>query len=633
VAFDSSKFLTDVMNDNTDKGSGAETKKPGDWKEGTGGGGPGGAKNKGGSGKKPGEPGYDSEPVGQALTFSDGKESHRLWFAEKSGDATLMVASDEEKVPERLKELKGKVKNLLEADRDKADTLIKKAEALLPDIKDTGKQVAVMKQAEANAKKTYEEHGKKKGKKTKPKASRKDKNKELKSKQKKLEAVLTELFVLMRMEPWELVDKPAKWEAQLRGAAVPGEEAVRIVGGGKTARLRLDKSPWKAALNKIKSGPIKTAKNESGMNAIATAEQKIQKAGEEVEKVPLAGAEVQVRAKPVLKKIADGVVPAVAKLGKTLKLKKHLAVAAMPASPKNPAWPVMFGVRTTKAKKYKETFDKEMRKQLTAWEQGFAKMTVDTWVVHLDTFKIKSIDELKKLDRNARAAVAKEIEARLAAAEPLLGEETELLKVARLNLLEFIKRENLEKFVAAKDDESKLTKEQMKNLYPLLQQLRRRRTKVEEAEKIAPASAKLRRMAPDDPKFANLSEGQERKLSKLTREAKISGRSDQEEIFRRLHAKGIRMAAAEQKREKLWRGLTTKGKELHVLIHNPDQVAGGYGDIADITPVKQPRKPVNPTRATLQQYEEDVGPARAAHATAGTVVPRRPGAAQQEAGA
>ena len=42
-----------------------------------------------------------------------------------------------------------------------------------------------------------------------------------------------------------------------------------------------------------------------------------------------------------------------------------IAKAAMPPRPKKPAWPVTFGVKTTKAKAYKKTFDQEMTKQLT----------------------------------------------------------------------------------------------------------------------------------------------------------------------------------------------------------------------------------------------------------------------------
>src|SRR5262249_25671077 len=175
VNFDSSKFLTGVMTDNADSGRGGETKKQGEWKEGLGGGGPGGAKNKGGAGKKPGELGADSEPVGESLTFSDGKETHRLWFEEKPGEASLMVASKEQTVPERLAELKGQVKYLLKSDRAGADLLIGKAQAQLPTIQDEARQVAAMKEAERKAEETYKKYGKDKGKKKGKKESRKDK--------------------------------------------------------------------------------------------------------------------------------------------------------------------------------------------------------------------------------------------------------------------------------------------------------------------------------------------------------------------------------------------------------------------------------------------------------------------------
>ncbi len=187
------------MNDNADSGSGAEQKKQGEWKEGLGGGGPGGASNKGGAGRRPGEPGFDSEPVGEPITFSDGKDAHRLWFEEKPGEAKLMVASKEQPVAERLGELQGKGKDLLDRDRPVAARLIGQARAQLPVIQNEAGQVAAMKEAERRAEETYKKHGKEKRKKkggSKP--SRKDKNKKLKADEHKLEAVLKDLFTQMR---------------------------------------------------------------------------------------------------------------------------------------------------------------------------------------------------------------------------------------------------------------------------------------------------------------------------------------------------------------------------------------------------------------------------------------------------
>ena len=600
LAFDSSKFLTDVMNDNADNGSGGEAKKAGDWHEGKGGGALAKAKNKGGTGKKPGEPGADSEPVGEALTFSDGKEAHRLWFQEKSGAASLMVASDEGRVPDQLTKLEGQVKNLLEGDRPTAQALIKKAKALLPKIEEAGTEVAVMKEAEAKAPETYKKHGKGKGKKKGKKDSRKDKNKKLKADQKNLQAVLAELFVLMRMENWSAIDSPVKWQAKLHKGSVAGGATVSIAGGGATARLRLDKALWATAFNAIETGPIALAKHPGGRTSIRPAKAKLLKESKAVEKVPLAGAKLQARAKPELKKIADRIAPTIEEFGKTLKL-KNLA-AARNSTPMKSKWPVKLTVRSTQAKKYKATFDPEMKLQLKAWETGFSKLTVDQWVVNLNAFRAKSADEFKKLDKNARAAVAAEVRARLAETEPPLNQEVELLRVARKNLQDFIKREKLQKFIASGRDPSTLTKEQKRKIWPLM--LRERQ--VAEAEKIAPARAALKKFLAKHPDLARLSDKEKEKFSQLSAEAKVAGRSGEEKVFGNVHAKGLRMLEREKRTDAKWTAMAGKAKKLYALLHNPDQVAGGHGAIGDLTPVKKPRQPKAPSKAEQKEYEADL---------------------------
>jgi hypothetical protein len=586
VNFDSSKFMTDVMNDNTDSGSGKEEKKPGDWEEGLGAVGKGGAKNKGGSGKKPGELDGDSEPVGASLSFSDGKESHRLWFAESSGTATLMVATQEAEVPARLTALDGEVKYLLEGDRAGAGLLIRKARELLPTIKDEAKQVAALKEAERRAEETYKKYGKSKGKKGK-KENRKEKNKRLKSDEGKLEEILKNLFSLMRMEPWEDIKQPASWAASVRGQGVAGKEQVEIIGGEKMARLRLANAKGVAALVAAQHGPLGATRNPAGREAVKAAGDKILVEDTALRKVPIAGDKVQSRAKVELTKMAGRISPEIAKLGKTLKvanLQEATKIVRMAE------WPVKFNVNATPEKKYQENFKLEMETQLRDQEQALNLLTVDTWVARIDTYKSKFLKVFTSLDDNARKAVAAEIRAKLADTEPTADQESLLLIIAR---------ENLKKFLDEHGDFSKLTKKEKKHYYRL-------ERLVKEAEAVAPARALLKAFLQQHGDLTKLTPKEQEEFARLSKAAKVVGRSGQEEEFQRLHAEGIRELSEDEQVKKRWEGLKVWGKTNYALLHNPDQVAGGHGTIADLTPVKQPTKPTTPNEADEKKYQEDL---------------------------
>jgi hypothetical protein len=86
----------------------------------------------------------------------------------------------------------------------------------------------------------------------------------------------------------------------------------------------------------------------------------------------------------------------------------------------------------------------------------------------------------------------------------------------------------------------------------------------------------------------------------------VVGRSGQEQEFQRLHAEGIHEVAEDDKTKARWAGLHTWGKSQYALLHNPDQVAGGHGTIASLTPVKKPTPPATPNEADQKRYEEDL---------------------------
>lgn len=315
VNFDSSKFLTDVMNDNTDTGKGGEVKKQGEWQEGLGGGGPGGAKNKGGKGKTPGELGVDNEPVGETLTFSDGKESHRLWFEEKPGEATLMVSSQEETVSSRLKKLDGQVKLLLEGEQGKARGLIGKATSLLPSVGNEAKQVAAMKEAERRAEETYKKYGKDKRKKKGSKPNRRDKNKQLKADERKLKEMLADLFTLLLAVPFEPINR----SPEMHG----GTESLAVVNDQKHPGLRIAKLKGTAKLVELAYAyaPLAPLKiDPTGVHRVKKSQKDLEPQIEKIEKIPIREGKINAKNQKWLEGAAKSASDLVSSLGRALQV-------------------------------------------------------------------------------------------------------------------------------------------------------------------------------------------------------------------------------------------------------------------------------------------------------------------------
>ena len=582
VNFDSSKFLTDVMNDNTDKGSGGEAKKPGEWAEGLGGKGKGGAKNKGGSGKQPGEMGADAEPVGTALSFSDGHETHRLWFKEQAGGATLLVASEEGPVAQRLSILKGKIPQLQKPDRSAAELLIAKALSLLPQIQDEAKQVAAMKEAERNAKETYKKHGNDKGKKKGKKESRKEKNKKLKTDEGKLEAVLKDIFSLMRMENWKNIKKPAKWTATLHGKVVQGKEDVEMVAGSNVPSLQTTKD-----IVAMETGPLSIALNPAGRDAAKATRANLAPQLQVLSEIPIAGGKVQASANASLLKITDLVAPVVGKLGQRLKLKNFAQAKGILRM--SLAWPVVFNVNKTPEPAYETNFRTEMLRQLKEQQTALNQLTVDTWVARVDTYKSKLQDKFNALDDNARKAVEAEIRKKVAEIAPVAGAESALFAAASAELNAFL----TEAFKGQPVDIKKLTPPQQRRY----QQLRRQ---VKEAD-LKPLEKFLKQHSD----LSKLSVDEQKTFTRLAERAKAVGRSGQETEFQALHQEGIAEVVADRVRAGQWKGLHEWQGTAYALLHNPDQVAGGHGKIAELAPVKKPVKPSAPSEAELKKFEED----------------------------
>lgn len=554
VAFDSSKFLTDVMNDNADSGSGGEKKKQGDWKEGKGGGGPGGAKNKGGAGKKPGEPGYDSEPVGEELSFSDGKESHKLWFAEKSGDATLMVASSPQKLEAAMKKIDEKIELLMKEDRPRATALKKKILALLPSVETTADQVAAMKQAERKAEETYRKHGKKKGKSTGKKDDRKTKNKKLKAEERKLKEMLVGLFAMVLTVPFEKVDRsPAMHD---------GTESLSIVKEKDHPNLQISRRKSDEIFATIvgSAAPlVARSVGNAGLTRAKKAQSDILAQVTKVKAVPMKGNEINAKNQKALEPIADKSASIISTFGTAMQIPRLKRAHEF--------LPVKLGAKGTIKFKadpakvgaglYRKQFLKNMREQLRDQEEGIRKESVAQWLAERAKFTMDN-KAFRALDTEGRKEVMTELKDRA--------------KRAHKTALDT--QEKLLKWIEEKDSKVKQSDKDFQQLQIWAIQLDRAgeredaaKAAIREVVRVSKAHANGKFAIPD----ADILKADYQGTTERIRN-RIVGRQNQEKAVRDKHKDNLK---AFLKRQKDWNLLAKTGSDLAIL-HRPDQVAGGF---------------------------------------------------------
>lgn len=551
VAFDSSKFMTDVMNDNTDKGSGGEKKKRGDWAEGPGGKAKGGAKNKGGAGKTaPGEEGV--EPIGEEESFSDGGETHKLWFDTKGSDATLMLASAPGRVEKKLQEWQACVPLLYEADQQKAKALIPEVRAILAGLDSEADKLAAMNTATRKAKEVYEKNKGKKGKKGKQgKSGSRDLSKKIMADQRKIRDPLTKLAVLVRKVKF----KPVKRRADM----VDGKESVEIVEAGKHAGLEVAGQKETSKLKDLlkSSAPLnRYTVGKSGSALIEGSAAKLGKVVEKIAKAPIKGGEISALVQASLEKPAEDAVAVVSSIGQRMRipnLERARLFVKIPADklgrlefkphPKSPGDEL-----------YLRNFVKEMKRQIHDQQRGLNELSVDEWTNNLARFSVDA-RVFRALDTAGREAVIGELIKRTGDARKRNAKTFEQVS-KRLSTLQEQKKLN--------DEEIYHLAEQQQRLGRVLE----RQQATARSRRHIGAADRGEITAPDPkilkPDYAG---------TDIAMDLKIRGRQGHERKVRdSILQKDLERLIATQKS---WLGLAALSSELAIL-HRPDQVAGGY---------------------------------------------------------
>lgn len=551
VNFDSSKFLTDVMNDNTDSGHGGEEKKPGDWKEGLGGQ-KSSAKNKGGSGKTPQDPDDDIGPIGDESSFSDGEESHRLWVAEKPSDAKLMLASEQGEARAQLKKIEKNKDELLDEDVSTVQGLIRSADKQVATWDKLADDLAHKKEAARNAKAYYKRHGnkKKKGDKAAKKDIKKLK-KDVRDAQKAAGATIQKLLKLMAKKPFEPITRTPKMHG--------GTDLVEIVSEKTHAGLRVAKKKEDQKLKDLVSSAaplVAHAAVKVGQTYVKERGERLKDLTKKINKGRIKAGKVNLRVHKWLEGLADAGERIVAGMGERMQIENlerarkfvkldlgTKGVLKFPAKPASPGKEL-----------FRRAFMKEMRRQLRDQQTGMNNLSADEWLANRAKF---SMDEkaFKAFDKAGRLELADELIERGKKAEQR-AQKTKAILNKQIDAL-------LTKDLAS----DKVLQELQERLESLLRAIDREAAAREGQTALAKTKATGGVFVPEKAMLKPNFEGTDKEM-----QLRIIGRQGAERKKRdeiREHLDRL------IRREKDWALLANVAKEVAIL-HRPDGVGGGY---------------------------------------------------------
>jgi hypothetical protein len=586
VEFDSSKFMTDLLNDDVDKGKGGEQKKPGKWKEGIGGGAPGGARTKGGGkGGAGSQGGEDIGPIGEILSFSDGTDTHTLSIEEKGAETTTVMASNPTKIAVAINKWETQVDMLLASDVGSARSLIAKARAQATKLDKEADELGHKKLAAKNAKAYYEKHGKK-GPRKKAGQAKKDLKKalrEVRQLERALKETVQELSKIMAARKFESIDK----EAAMQG----GHESVRIIAEKTTASLRVAKKKNDEKYQELRKGPLGHGISRAGFNLVSGAATSTLKVGQDIAKARIKSGQINRRVYATLPPLAKSAVDLASGVGKKMRIPNLERARHKKKIEKHKLRPLKFVGKPKSPGKnlYHKQFVTEMRRQLSDQQRGLNSMTVDEWTVNLAKFSMNA-DVFTKLDASARATILAELKERGKKAK----ERTDT-RIAQLN-----------KGIAELQQKQQKSNKEIEELQKKIDWLEKAKARKAATRQ---AMAELRRTEAGEiaaprrevlkPTY-EIEEGEDPEIMQL----KIIGRQGHERkvrdaVFAQLEK--LRLSQAN------WSLLAGDASKLAIL-HRPDQVAGGYDRFEPLPPM-----PTNPTddagwKIYLNALKKMVGP-------------------------
>lgn len=193
----------------------------------------------------------------------------------------------------------------------------------------------------------------------------------------------------------------------------------------------------------------------------------------------------------------------------------------------------------------KAAFKEELTRQLGLQQSGMNKLSLDEWMANVDTYQSGEQSWFTQINEEAKKVVLKEL-------------------IDRMKNLEETLQKKMPVFRSARDLVNALVDAQ------------------EKKKALGPKAKASEKKAADDLVKA----AADAAMANAYVKNNVIGRHGDEEDFRSKHAAGLQ-AVLDKNAEK-WNLLDQRVKTSGAILHNPDQVAGGKGNIPDFEPVPAP---------------------------------------------
>ncbi len=324
-------------------------------------------------------------------------------------------------------------------------------------------------------------------------------------------------------------------------------------------------------IDDILAGPISEAKNQAGRLATLQTLEHLVSIEEQSDKVGCIDGKIARDDVARAQQLAERAASEVSALGR--KLRTNSLEGAGHKRPMTNRRTVTFNKPDPAKwkKEYVGKFTAEMVRQLRQQEEGLGKLTIDAWVVNRELFSPS--EHLNELHETARQEVLRVLKERCVEGLPRAR--------ARLQKLQ-ARKQKVEAALQALQASAGATSEAMK---AALKQA------VDAAKDVTSVSAEIQGYLDASEQVAAADAGSAVDPKKM---AGAGGREDGQAAWANKHRKAkaalVKLLEKDDPLVADWQDIVKKVGDLAVL-HDPDQIAGGHGDIPALPVIKEPKTP------------------------------------------
>jgi hypothetical protein len=383
-------------------------------------------------------------------------------------------------------------------------------------------------------------------------------------------------------DPNQVAFTERRAEATMAG----GSEKIALLAsvypqGDGPAKLMIANQSGVTRITNLLTGPIATASNKKGSAVVNAAITKIAPAVSAAEALQIKGGKVDKTKLAAAQAGVDTAAGAVSELGAALAA--NALEAAMHARPAKTKQTVNFEKPVDKwPKEYTGRFTGDMVRQLQKQQTGINAQTVDKWVINVNTYR--PTNDLNAMDESAKQVVLENLHQRANAALPKA--QARLAELKQKKAAFEAEQQGLQ---AAEGDPAKIeavTKKIANN---------DKYQKETQSEVAGLVAAK--------PEIDKGKKGDKVDAGKLQG---AGGRAGNEKAWADKHRKAkeeiVRRVQEHDPAIKQWWDIVQKAGDLAVL-HNPDQIAGGKGEIEPLPEVVKEPKGADDTPDNREKWE------------------------------